>query len=142
MQFDLSQWMEKAGLKNFRLRMRDGGGEGLARTVAGSLTGVVVIAVLLSLLLGWWWTIEPDLFDVREHARVHAEENAQRVVVGYVILFSSTKTEGTIQIFGRGLSIWVFIIAAFFPVMGAYVTLAGLCPMEDMIQSMQSMQSG
>ena len=64
------------------------------------------------------------------------------VVVGYFVLLSSTRTEGTIQIFGRGLAIWVFIIAALFPVMGAYVTLTGLCPMEDMIQSMQSMQSG
>ena len=59
-------------------------------------------------------------------------------VVGYFVLFSSTKAEGTMQIFGRGLAIWVFIIAALFPMMGAYVTLTGLCPMADMIQSMQS----
>jgi hypothetical protein len=62
------------------------------------------------------------------------------VVLGYFILFSATKTqEGPVQIFGYVLAFWVFIIAAFFPVMGAYVTLAGLCPpMENMIKSMHA----
>ena len=50
----------------------------------------------------------------------------------------STKTDGTVQMFGRVLAIWLFIIAALFPVMGAYVTLAGLCPIGDIIQAMQS----
>jgi hypothetical protein len=59
------------------------------------------------------------------------------LVLGYFILFSSTKVEGAMQRFGHYLAIWVFIIAAFFPVMGAYVTLAGLCPsIETMIKSM------
>lgn len=50
------------------------------------------------------------------------------VVLGYFILFSSTKTAGGLQLFGRILAVWVFIIAAFFPMMGAWVTFAGLCP--------------
>jgi hypothetical protein len=50
------------------------------------------------------------------------------VVLGYFILFSSSKTAGAVQVFGQILAIWVFIVAAFFPVMGAYVTFAGLCP--------------
>ena len=59
-------------------------------------------------------------------------------VIGYFVLFSSSKTAGTVQIFGQVLAIWIFIVAAFFPVMGAYVTLSRLCPIEAMIQSMQS----
>lgn len=55
------------------------------------------------------------------------------VVIGYFILFSSTKTEGNVQKFGRGLAVWVFIIASFFPIMGAYMTLSGLCPLEKMM---------
>jgi hypothetical protein len=50
------------------------------------------------------------------------------VVLGYFILFSSSKTAGAVQLFGQILAIWVFIVAAFFPVMGAYVSFAGLCP--------------
>lgn len=60
------------------------------------------------------------------------------VVLGYFILFSSTKSQGAIQMFGRVLAIWVFVMAAFFPVMGAYVTFAGLCPIEAMMQAVQS----
>ena len=60
------------------------------------------------------------------------------VVLGYFILFSSTKSQGRMQIFGRILAIWIFILAAFFPMVGAYVTFAGLCPMGAMIQSMHS----
>lgn len=61
-------------------------------------------------------------------------------VLGYFILFSSTKTQGLVQMFGYILAIWVFIIAALFPVMGAYVTLAGLCPSLEAI--MQAMHPG
>jgi hypothetical protein len=50
------------------------------------------------------------------------------VVLGYFLLFSSTRAEGGVRLFGRILAIWAFIIAAFFPLMGAYVTFAGLCP--------------
>lgn len=60
------------------------------------------------------------------------------IVLGYFILFSSTKTEGSIRTFGRVLAIWVFIIAGFIPLMAAYVTFSGLCPLETMLQEMQS----
>ena len=57
------------------------------------------------------------------------------IIIGYFVLFSSAKAEGAIQRFGRVLSVWVFIIAAFFPIVGAYVTLAGLCPIDKILQS-------
>ena len=60
------------------------------------------------------------------------------VVLGYFVLFSAAKTQGAVQLFGYILAIWVFIIAAFFPAMGAYVTFADLCPMKAMIQKMHS----
>lgn len=60
------------------------------------------------------------------------------VVLGYFILFASSKSQGRLQTFGRILAIWVFIIAAFIPVIGAYVTLAGLCPIEALLQAAQS----
>jgi len=47
------------------------------------------------------------------------------VVLGYFILFSSTKSEGAVQKFGQILAVWVFIIASLLPVVGAYATLSG-----------------
>jgi Mn2+/Fe2+ NRAMP family transporter len=55
------------------------------------------------------------------------------VVIGYFVLFSSTKTEGGVRKFGKVLAIWIFVIASFFPVMGAYVTITDQCPMERMM---------
>ena len=60
------------------------------------------------------------------------------VVIGFFVLFASTKAEGAIQKFGQILAIWIFIIAAFLPAAGAYVTLADLCPIEGMFQAMHS----
>ena len=56
------------------------------------------------------------------------------VVLGYFILYSSARTEGAVQLFGRVLAVWVFIIAAFFPVMGAYMAFSGFSPHEAMIR--------
>ena len=55
------------------------------------------------------------------------------LIVGYFVLFSSTKTEGSVQKFGRVLSIWVFVIAALIPLMGLFVTFSGLCPITEIM---------
>ena len=60
------------------------------------------------------------------------------VVVGYFVLFASTKSEGGVRTFARILAIWIFIIAAFIPLMGAYISLSGLCPLETLLQGMSS----
>lgn len=57
------------------------------------------------------------------------------VTIGYFVLFSSGKTEGGISKFGQILAIWIFVIALLPPLAGAYVTLSGLCPFEQMMQS-------
>ncbi|MFC1770123.1 hypothetical protein ACFLZI_03615 [Nitrospirota bacterium] len=59
------------------------------------------------------------------------------VVVGYFVLFSSTKAEGKVQKFGKGLAIWIFVLAAMIPAMGAYMTLSGLCPLTEIFQWMR-----
>jgi hypothetical protein len=60
------------------------------------------------------------------------------IVIGYFVLFSSMKVDGGIKTFGRVLAIWIFVIAAFMPIVGAYVTLANLCPIEAMMESIHS----
>jgi hypothetical protein len=56
------------------------------------------------------------------------------VIIGYFVLFTSTKADGAVQTFGRALAVWLFIIALLFPLMGAYVTVTGLCPFDQIIQ--------
>lgn len=58
------------------------------------------------------------------------------VVVGYFVLFSSTRTDGAVKAFGQILAIWVFVLAVAFPVAGAYATYAGIPSMDEMMRSM------
>jgi hypothetical protein len=60
------------------------------------------------------------------------------LVIGFFVLYVSTKAEGRLSKFGRVLAIWAFVIAALFPLGGAYVTLAGLCPIEVMMEQMHT----
>jgi uncharacterized membrane protein (DUF485 family) len=68
------------------------------------------------------------------------------LVVGYFVLFSSTKTAGAVATFGKILAVWLFVLAAFFPIGGAYISLADISPlatlMQKMEQKMESMHSG
>jgi hypothetical protein len=59
------------------------------------------------------------------------------LTIGYFVLFSSKKAEGNISKFGSILAIWLFIVAAFYPVCGAYITISGLCPIEKMMEKME-----
>jgi hypothetical protein len=56
------------------------------------------------------------------------------VTIGYFVLFASSKAEGGIKAFGRVLTIWIFVIALFPPIAGAYLTLSGQCPIEQMMK--------
>ena len=47
------------------------------------------------------------------------------VIVGYFILFSSTKAQGGVRAFGQILAVWVFVITVLLPIAGAYATFAG-----------------
>ena len=56
------------------------------------------------------------------------------VVVGYFVLFSSRKAEGRIRRFGQVLAIWVFVVALFPLIGGAFVTLTDRCPIAAAMQ--------
>lgn len=62
------------------------------------------------------------------------------LIVGYFVLFASLKVDGGMRTFGRTLAIWIFVIAAVIPIMGAYVALAGVCPLGEMFAAMHSAQ--
>ena len=61
-------------------------------------------------------------------------------IIGFFVLFASTKAEGGLSKFDRILAIWTFVIAAVLPLGGAYVTLAGLCPIETIMEEIETMR--
>jgi hypothetical protein len=61
-------------------------------------------------------------------------------VIGYFVLFASTRAEGRVQTLGHWLAIWIFFIAVFIPFVAAYITLAGFCPIAAMMQASEWVQ--
>lgn len=59
------------------------------------------------------------------------------IVIGYLVLFASSKAEGGIKKFGQILAVWIFILALLFPTAGAIMTLSGNCPMTEMMQQIE-----
>jgi len=55
-------------------------------------------------------------------------------VVGYFVLYASARAAGRIGMFGRLLAIWVFVIATFPLMAGAFMTLSGYCPIAQLAQ--------
>jgi len=55
-------------------------------------------------------------------------------IIGYFVLFSSSKVEGRIKTLGLALAVWAFVIAGFILLAGAYVTTTGMCTMEVVMQ--------
>ena len=55
-------------------------------------------------------------------------------IVGYLVLFSSTKAEGGVKTLGQILGIWALVISGFILLAGAYVSMTGLCSMEMVSQ--------
>jgi hypothetical protein len=60
------------------------------------------------------------------------------VVLGYFILFSSTKAQGGVKTLGQMLAVWVLVLAALLPLAGAYATYAGVPSIGEMMRSMHA----
>lgn len=55
------------------------------------------------------------------------------LVLGYFVLFSSTRAEGAVRTLGRVLAIWIFTVSGAIVLAGAYVTLNQMCPFEALM---------
>jgi hypothetical protein len=59
------------------------------------------------------------------------------VTIGYFVLFASSKAAvAGIKTFGFVLAIWIFLIALIPPIAGAYITLSGQCPIEQVLKGL------
>jgi len=55
------------------------------------------------------------------------------VVIGYFVLYASTRMDGRIRTAGRVLAVWIFVVAAAPPMAGAYATITGECPFAEIM---------
>ena len=62
------------------------------------------------------------------------------VIVGYFVLFSSTRAEGGVKRFGGVLAIWMFVLAGGTVAGGLLAPAVGFTPMAGFAQHMQQME--
>ena len=55
-------------------------------------------------------------------------------VVGFFVLVAASNAQGGVKTFGRALGLWVCVIAVLIPIGGLFVSVAGLCPIEQMME--------
>ena len=54
------------------------------------------IYLLVTLLLGWYWSREPDLFPVQQHTRQAAEASQRQLVSGYTTVETLKRVASTL----------------------------------------------
>ena len=80
-------WKNRAGKGEPRERV-DAKGTSTRSYLGGLLVSKAVLALLaiyliVTLLLGWYWSEEPDLFPVQQNAQSAAQRDGRQMVVGY-----------------------------------------------------------
>ncbi len=68
-----------------------GVGSGSGSTIVKSLSLALAVYALICLLLGWYWSREPDMFSVRENAQAMLPTLAERPITGAVTTTTAIK---------------------------------------------------
>jgi hypothetical protein len=64
------------------------------------------------------------------------------VVVGYFLVYTSTRAEGALKRFGQYLGVWVFFLAGVTILGGLFASTLGIRgPMGDLMEHMERMQN-
>ncbi len=68
------------------------GGGWLGRLVGG----VLGLYLLAALVIGWYWSQEPELFSVQQHAQAAAQDSDRQLVKGYTTVETLKRVAGTL----------------------------------------------
>lgn len=91
-------WMKRAGGTRDRVdnAMEDVGSYFGNRWLGRSLALLLGLYLLVTVLLGWYWSQEPDAFPVQQHAEAAAEQAQRQMVRGYTTAETLKKVASTL----------------------------------------------
>ena len=55
-------------------------------------------------------------------------------VVGFFVLLAAGNAHGGVKTYGRVLGLWVCVLAVLIPLGGLFISVTGLCPIEQMME--------
>lgn len=58
-------------------------------------------------------------------------------VIGFFVLLAASKADGRLKTFGHVLGVWACVLAVLIPFGGLFMSAAGICPLEAMIEQVQ-----
>src|SRR5690554_6102250 len=61
-----------------------------------ALAGAIALYLLVALIVGWYWSREPDLFPVQQHVREAAEGSQRKIVRGYTTVETLKRVASTL----------------------------------------------
>lgn len=79
-------WKNRAGTDDARERADTSGGSRRpfkSLLLSKAVLGALAIYLVVTLLLGWYWSEEPELFPVQQNAQAAAQRDGRQMVVGY-----------------------------------------------------------
>ena len=79
-------WKNRAGNGEARERADTGGGPRSSvksLLLSKAVLGALAVYLVVTLLLGWYWSEEPELFPVQQNAQAAAQRDGRQMVVGY-----------------------------------------------------------
>ncbi|WP_437882760.1 DUF2333 family protein [Pseudomonas sp. LRF_L74] len=69
---------------------------GKARWALRSLATLLGVYLILAFAIGWYWSREPDLFPVQQHAKAAAEQAQRKLVTGYTTVETLKQVSSTL----------------------------------------------
>ncbi|WP_282348755.1 DUF2333 family protein [Pseudomonas sp. PS01301] len=79
-------WKNRAGTGDARERADTSGrtrSSVKSLLLSKALLGALAVYLVVTLLLGWYWSEEPELFPVQQNAQAAAQRDGRQIVVGY-----------------------------------------------------------
>lgn len=102
-------WKNRAGSSNQEAPGKTDTGSAPAKTrgylgsllLSRAVIGLVVIYLVVTLVIGWWWSHEPPMFPVQQNAQAAAEREGRQMVVGFTTV-ETLKTVASTLLDKRG----------------------------------------
>ena len=89
-------WKNRATNSQGGAAKTSGGSRSGGSLIARALGGLIGVYLLIALVVGWYWSQEPSVFQVQQHAQSSAQQAQRQMVTGYTSVETLKQVAGTL----------------------------------------------